>query len=263
VSAWTRRAGGSPYTIDRQQLAESLGFRRASPNSLDSVADRDHVAEFLFAASLIGTHLSRLAEDLIIFANPSFGFVRLDERYSTGSSIMPQKRNPDPLELARGKAGRLIGHLSGLLATLKGLPSGYNKDLQEDKEPLFDAYDTRCSCPPLAGLVETLALDPARMRAALVESMLATDIADYLVMKGIPFRQGHEIAGRVVRLAESKGAPLSDLTLDDYRTLSDVFEADVLAVFDFDAAVARRRLPGGTGDFENQVQRARDWLDAR
>ncbi|RPJ01210.1 MAG: argininosuccinate lyase, partial [Chloroflexi bacterium] len=186
------------------------------------------------------------------------------ERYSTGSSIMPQKRNPDPLELARGKAGRLIGHLSGLLTTLKGLTSGYNKDLQEDKEPLFDAYDTLLILlPPLVGLIETLALDPGRMRAALIESMLATDVADYLVLKGIPFRQGHEIAGRVVRLAESKGAALSALTLDDYHTLSPVFEADVLVIFDFDAAVARRNLPGGTGDFENQVQRARDWLAAR
>ncbi len=250
---------GSPYPIDRQALAESLGFRHASPNSLDAVADRDHVAEFLFAAALIGTHLSRIAEDIIIFANPVFGFVRLDERYSTGSSIMPQKRNPDPLELARGKAGRLIGHLSGFLSTLKGLPAGYNKDLQEDKEPLFDAYDTlTILLPPLVGLIETLTLNPDRMRAALIESMLATDVADYLVMKGIPFRQGHEIAGRVVRLAESKGLPLSALTLDDYRTLSPAFEADVLAIFDFDAAVARRSLPGGTGDFANQVQRARD-----
>jgi argininosuccinate lyase len=252
---------GSPYRIDRQQLAESLGFRRASPNSLDAVADRDHAAEFLFALALLGTHLSRLAEDLIIYAHPSFGFVQLDERYSTGSSIMPQKRNPDPLELARGKAGRLIGHLAGLLATLKGLPSGYNKDLQEDKEPLFDAYDTLIALfPPLIGLVNTLTLNPAAMRAALVESMLATDVADYLVGKGIPFRQGHEIAGRVVRLAEAKGVALSGLTLDDFRRFSDAFAPDVLTLFDFDAAVKRRAILGGTGDFEGQVQRAEVWL---
>jgi argininosuccinate lyase len=255
---------GTPYPIDRQKLAESLGFCRASSNSLDAVADRDHVAESLFTAALIGAHLSRLAEDLIIYANPNFGFVQLDERYSTGSSLMPQKRNPDPLELARGKAGRLIGHLAGLLTTLKGLPSSYNKDLQEDKEPLFDAYDTlMVLLPPLAGLIETLTLNPDRMRAALIESMLATDLADYLVMKGVPFRQAHEIAGRVVRLAESKGVRLSELTMDDYRAISDVFEADVQTVFDFGAAVARRQVIGGPGEVEGQAQRARDWLDAR
>jgi argininosuccinate lyase len=255
---------GTPYPIDRQKLAESLGFCRASSNSLDAVADRDHVAESLFTAALIGAHLSRLAEDLIIYANPNFGFVQLDERYSTGSSLMPQKRNPDPLELARGKAGRLIGHLAGLLTTLKGLPSSYNKDLQEDKEPLFDAYDTlMVLLPPLAGLIETLTLNPDRMRAALIESMLATDLADYLVMKGVPFRQAHEIAGRVVRLAESKGVRLSELTIDDYRAISDVFEADVQTVFDFGAAVARRQVIGGPGEVEGQAQRARDWLDAR
>jgi argininosuccinate lyase len=255
---------GTPYAIDRQRLSRRLGFRGASLNSLDAVANRDHAAEFLFAAALLGTHLSRLAEDLIIFANPALGFVGLDERYSTGSSLMPQKRNPDPLELARGKAGRLIGHLAGLLSTLKGLPSGYNKDLQEDKEPLFDAFDTLMALlPPLTGLIDTLTLYPDRMRAALSESMLATDLADYLVARGIPFREAHRLAGRVVRLAESKGVQLSDLTLDDYRTISDTFQADVQTVFDFDAAVARRKIIGGTGDFEEQVRRARDWLARR
>ncbi|MBN1680618.1 MAG: argininosuccinate lyase [Anaerolineae bacterium] len=255
---------GTPYDIDRQRLAESLGFEAASPNSLDSVADRDHVADFLYALAMIGIHISRLAEDLIIFANPSFGFVRLDERYSTGSSLMPQKRNPDPLELARGKAGRLIGHLSGLLATLKGLPSGYNKDLQEDKEPLFDAYDTLAALlPPLTGLVNTLTMNADRMRAALIESMLATDLADYLVGKGIPFRQAHGLAGQVVRLAEQKRVELSQLTLDDYRSISDVFESDVVKVFDYDAAVARRRASGGTGDTERQITLAESWLKQR
>ncbi len=254
---------GTPYLIDRQALAESLGFRQPSANSLDAVADRDHVAEFLFGMALMGVHLSRLAEDLIVFANPSVGFVQLDERYSTGSSLMPQKRNPDPLELARGKAGRLIGHLAGLLATLKGLPSGYNKDLQEDKEPLFDAFDTLMRLlPPLAGLIATLILKRDRMRAALGEAMLATDLADYLVEKGVPFRQAHGLAGGVVRLAESKRVSLSGLTLEDYRTISDVFDADVQSVFDFDAAVARRQARGGTGDFRDQMQRARDWISA-
>jgi argininosuccinate lyase len=271
VAAWRAKCplgsgalAGTPYPIDRERLARSLGFDRASANSLDAVADRDHIAEFLFALALIGTHLSRLAEDLIIYANPSFGFVRLDERYSTGSSLMPQKRNPDPLELARGKAGRLIGHLGGLLATLKGLPSGYNKDLQEDKEPLFDAFDTlMVLLPPLAGLIDTVTLDRGRMRAALVESMLATDLADYLVDKGVPFRQAHTLAGRIVRLAEEKHVALSALSLDDYRAISDVFEADVQTVFDVDAAVKRRSATGGAGDFVGQVRRAGDWLAQR
>ena len=256
---------GTPYPVDRERLAARLGFTRPSPNSLDAVADRDHVAECLFALALLGTHLSRLAEDLIVYANPALGFVRLDERYSTGSSLMPQKRNPDPLELARGKAGRLIGHLGGFLATLKGLPSGYNKDLQEDKEPLFDAVDTLLALlPALAGLVRTLAINPDRMRAALDEGMLATDLADYLVGKGVPFRRAHGLAGQVVRLAESKGAALSALALDDYRSISDVFEADVLDVFDFDAAVRRRGVvTGGAGDVEGQIAQARTWLTAR
>ncbi len=255
---------GTPYAIDRGRLAERLGFRAPASNSLDAVADRDHVAEFLFAAALIGVHLSRLAEDLIAFANPAFGFVRLDERFSTGSSLMPQKRNPDPLELARGKAGRLAGHLGGLLATLKGLPSGYNKDLQEDKEPLFDAYDTLMALlPPLAGLVRALTLVPTRMRAALDEGMLATDLADYLVGRGVPFRQAHGLAGQAVRLAETRGVLLSALTADDYRMLSDAFGPDVLGVFDFDAAVARRAAFGGTGEVSGQIARARVWLANR
>lgn len=255
---------GTPYAIDRGRLAERLGFRAPASNSLDAVADRDHVAEFLFAAALIGVHLSRLAEDLIAFANPAFGFVRLDERFSTGSSLMPQKRNPDPLELARGKAGRLAGHLGGLLATLKGLPSGYNKDLQEDKEPLFDAYDTLMALlPPLAGLVRALTLVPERMRAALDEGMLATDLADYLVGRGVSFRQAHGLAGQAVRLAETRGVLLSALTADDYRMLSDAFGPDVLGVFDFDAAVARRAAFGGTGEVSGQIARARVWLANR
>lgn len=255
---------GTPYAIDRAALAQALGFTRPSFNSLDAVADRDHVVEFLFAGALIGTHLSRLAEDVIIFANPAVGFVRLDERYSTGSSLMPQKRNPDPLELARGKAGRLAGHLSGLLTTLKGLPSGYNKDIQEDKEPMFDAYDTLQNLlAALAGLVSTLTINADRMRGALIESMLATDLADYLVDKGIPFRQAHNLSGQIVRLAEAKNVALSALTLADYQSVSDVFADDVLSVFDFDAAVARRSAAGGTGDVSSQLVQIRNWLAAQ
>jgi argininosuccinate lyase len=254
---------GTPYAVDRHALAHELGFDAPSENSLHAVACRDHVADFLYFAALLGTHLSRLAEDVIVYANPAVGFVRLDERYSTGSSLMPQKRNPDPLELARGKSGRLIGHVAGLLATLKGLPTSYNKDLQEDKEPLFDAYDTLLDLlPTLAGLVSTLTLVPERMRAALDEGMLATDLADYLVHKGLPFRQAHSLAGRAIRLAETKGVTLSALTLDDYRALSDVFETDVTRVFDFAEAVARRATFGSTGEIAGQLARARVRLAA-
>ena len=254
---------GTPYAVDRPALAQRLGFDAPSENSLHAVAYRDHVVDFLYIAALLGTHLSRLAEDVIIFANPAVGFVRLDERYSTGSSLMPQKRNPDPLELARGKSGRLIGHVAGLLATLKGLPTSYNKDLQEDKEPLFDAYDTLLDLlPALTGLVSTLTLVPERMRAALDEGMLATDLADYLVQQGLPFRQAHNLAGQAIRLAETKGIALSALTLDDYHTLSEVFAADVVRVFDFAEAVARRGTFGSTGEVAGQLVRAQARLDA-
>jgi argininosuccinate lyase len=252
---------GTPYAINRQRLAERLGFRRATANSLDGVSDRDHIAEFLFALTLLGVHLSRLAEDLIVYANPALGFVRLDERYSTGSSLMPQKRNPDPLELARGKAGRTLGNLTGFLATLKSLPTAYNKDLQEDKEPLFDAYDTIMALlPPLVGLIETIQINPDRMKAALDEGMLATDLADYLVERGVPFRQAHGLAGRVVRAAEERGVPLSGVPLDALREISEQFTEDVSAVFDFRAAAARRKAPGGAGDYDGQMRRAEAWL---
>jgi len=238
---------GTPYPIDRNALAVALGFRAASINSLDAVADRDFVADFLHTVALLLAHLSRLAEDLIIYSNPRFGFVTLDERYSTGSSLMPQKRNPDPLELARGKTGRIIGHLAGFLTTLKGLPAGYNKDLQEDKEPLFDACDTlRLLLPVLTALVATLTLHPQRMRAALDEAMLATDLADYLVARGVPFRRAHHLAGQAVRRAEERGVGLSALPLVDYQAIAPEFGPDVYEVFDFDRAVARRRAPGGT-----------------
>ncbi len=238
---------GTPYPVDREALSAALAFERPGANSLDAVSDRDYVCGFLYVAALLMVHLSRLAEDLILFSNPQFGFVTLDERYSTGSSLMPQKRNPDPLELARGKAGRIIGHLTGLLVTLKGLPSGYNKDLQEDKEPVFDTYDTlSLLLPVLAGLIQTLRLHPERMRAALDEAMLATDLADYLVMKGVPFREAHHLAGQLVRLAEQKGCKLSALPLADFQAISNAFEQDVYTVFDFDAAVARRSAYGGT-----------------
>jgi argininosuccinate lyase len=238
---------GTPLNIDRDFLTSELGFHSYSHNSLDAVSDRDYVAETLFIISLLSTHLSRLAEDVIIYSNPAFGFITLNDRYSTGSSLMPQKRNADPMELARGKTGRLIGHLTGFMTTLKGLPSTYNKDLQEDKEPLFDAFDTLdIVLPVVTAIIVTLQLNPDKMRVALSEEMLATDLADYLVSKGMPFRQAHHVAGAAVRTAADQNLTLSELSADDYRHLSTLFDEDVLDVFDFLRSVSLRRAPGGT-----------------
>lgn len=246
---------GTPYPINRHQLTENLGFSRTSPNSLDAVADRDYVSGFLYVASLLMVHLSRLAEDIILYSNPQFGFITIDDRYSTGSSLMPQKRNADPLELARGKSGRIIGHLTGFLTTLKGLPSSYNKDLQEDKEPLFDTYDTLLLLlPVVTALIDTMTLHPEQMRAALDEGMLATDLADYLVLKGIPFRQAHHLAGQTVKLAESEGLTLTQLSLEQYHKVSLDFAEDVYDVLDFDKAVERRNAFGGPAPDAVRVQ---------
>ncbi len=234
---------GTPFPINRFSLIDELGFSNYNSNSLDAVSDRDFVADAMYAMSMIGIHLSRLGEDLILFSNPAFGFVTLDDRYSTGSSLMPQKRNPDPMELARGKAGRLIGNLTGFLTTLKGLPSGYNKDLQEDKEALFDSYDTLMKIlPVVTAVIKTLKLNPDKMRAALDPDMLATDLADYLVLKGMPFREAHHVSGRAVRLAAEQGIKLPELSLESLRVLSDLFDSDVVQVFDFEASVKRREI---------------------
>jgi argininosuccinate lyase len=246
---------GTPLDINREALAGALGFHHPSQNSLDAVSDRDFVADFLYALAMLGNHLSRLAEDLILFSNPAFGFVSLHDRYSTGSSLMPQKRNPDPMELMRGKAGRLIGSLTGFLTTLKGLPTGYNKDLQEDKESVFDSVDTLWALlPVITAVIHTLKVNPDRMRAALDENMLATDLADYLVARGMPFREAHHAAGRVVRLAAERGIKLSQVSLADLQTVSPLFAADVTGVFDFTASVARRKTMGGTAPSAVQTQ---------
>lgn len=256
---------GNTFGIDRQALAEDLGFERISENSLDAVADRDFVAELLFWAALLQTHLSRLSEDLVIYASAEFGFVELDDAYSTGSSIMPQKKNPDPLELARGKTGRMVGHLVALLTTLKGLPSAYDKDLQEDKEPLFDALDTlELELPVLTGVVATLKPRGERMTAALTDELLATDLADYLVRRGVPFRQSHHIVGEVVRVALARGCQLRDLSVADYQAISPHFGNDVAEVLDFRAAIERRNVAGGTAtsSVRAQIQAARASLAA-
>lgn len=238
---------GTAFPIDRPRLAHRLGFAGISANSLDAVSNRDFVVEFLAMAALLGVHLSRLAEQLILFSSAEFGFVRLADAYSTGSSIMPQKKNPDTLELTRGKSGRLIGNLTGFLATLKGLPSSYDKDLQEDKEPVFDAFDTLdIALPVMAGLIRTLELRPERMAAQLEDGLLATELADYLVHQGIPFREAHHLVGQAVRVAEARGVGLTDLTAADLQAISPHFGEDAASVLTVSAALAARAVPGGT-----------------
>ena len=246
---------GCPFPIDRELIREELGFDRVSENSIDAVSDRDWAVELSFAAARIGVHLSRLAEDLVLFGSNEFGFVRLSDGFSTGSSLMPQKRNPDVAELVRGKAGRLIGNLMSLLTVLKGLPTGYNRDLQEDKETLFDSVDTLAVVlPAVAGAVRTAEFQPARIEAALDTQLLATDLADYLVRAGVPFRKAHEAVANVVRLAEERGVVVDGLELDDFRAAHPSFGSDVLDVFSWDRSVEARSASGGTARTAVQAQ---------
>lgn len=239
---------GNALGIDREVLARELGLARVSENSLDAVSDRDFIAEFLFACALLGVHLSRLGEDIVLYSSAEFGFLTLDDAYATGSSLMPQKKNPDAMELARGKAGRLLGDLTTLLTVLKGLPLSYNKDLQEDKEPLFDAVDTLDALlPVMAGAIRTMRVHVDKMRAALDVAMLATDLADYLVRRGVPFREAHRLVGEAVKRAEARGVTLADLSLDEYKQIAPQFDADVSNVFDFAQSLAAREIIGGTG----------------
>ena len=238
---------GCPFPIDREGLRTELGFDRVSENSVDAVADRDWVCDLTYAGAMIGVHLSRLSEDLVLFSSTEFGFVRLSDGYSTGSSLMPQKRNPDVAELARGKSGRLVGNLSTMLTLLKGLPTGYNRDLQEDKEALFDTVDTLdLTLPAVAGALETAAFVPERMRAAMDAQLLATDLADYLVRKGVPFRTTHEVVGHLVRKAETTGVSLSELPIESLQAEHESFEADVSEVFDWVRSADSRDSDGGT-----------------
>jgi argininosuccinate lyase len=247
---------GCPFPVDREYLRESLGFDAVSANSIDAVGDRDWLAELLFVAATLGVHLSRLAEDLILFTSAEFGFVKLSDQYSTGSSLMPQKRNPDAMELARGKAGRLIGGLMATMTLLKGLPTGYNKDLQEDKEALFDAVDTlRTLLPAVTGSISTMTFDATRCAAAIDPAMLATDLADYLVRAGVPFREAHEKIGKLVRAAEELGVPLSDLPRDRFVAVAEQFaNADLKALFDPRKSLESRDNPGGTGPTSVRAQ---------
>jgi argininosuccinate lyase len=239
---------GAAFPIDREALARDLDFARVSPNSLDAVADRDYLIEFLGAAAITGVHLSRLAADLVLWATAEFGFVEFSDAFTTGSSLMPQKKNPDAAELIRGKSGRLVGNLVALLTTLKGLPLSYNSDLQEDKEPFFDSVDTLeailAVLPPLVG---SLAFNTARMREAAAASFsTATDLADYLVAKGLPFREAHEVVGRVVRHALDAGKRLDELTGDELRRFSPLVEDDVKDAIGLDASLRARAVTGGT-----------------
>ena len=254
---------GTTFPVDRQALADALGFSHPSPNSLDAVSDRDFAAEFLFFAALTGVHLSRLAEAVVLYASAEFGFFELSDAYATGSSLMPQKRNPDVFELARGKAGPLIGALTGLLATLKGLPSAYDKDLQEDKLPVFTARDALLAVlPVMAGAVRTLSLRPETMRRAIDAGMLATDLADYLVAKGLPFREAQELTGRAVRLAGEQGKALDALSLGQFQAIAPAFEQDVTKVFQPERSIARRNVSGGTAPsaVRAQIRQARSIL---
>ncbi len=255
---WDARAARSPYGsgalagsslgLDPAAVAADLGFDGPVENSIDGTSARDVVAEFAFVAAMVGVDLSRLAEDVIVWATKEFGFVRLHDAYSTGSSIMPQKKNPDVAELARGKAGRMIGDLTGLLATLKGLPLAYDRDLQEDKEPVFDQVDTLAVLlPAMAGMVATLTFDTARMAELAPQGFsLATDVAEWLVRSGVPFREAHEVAGACVRACEERGIELWDLSADDLAAISPHLTPAVRDVLTVEGSLASRDAVGGT-----------------
>jgi len=258
---------GTSYAIDRQRVADELGFEALSTNSLDAVSDRDYAIEFAAAAALIMVHLSRFAEELVLWSSPRFGFVTIADRFCSGSSIMPQKKNPDIAELVRGKSARVIGHVTALLVLMKAQPLAYNKDNQEDKEPLFDAVDTVADCLAImTDLVATgLVPVPERMRAAASEGFAtATDFADYLVRKGMPFRDAHEAVARAVRHAEARGFDLSALTLADLRLFAPLVDEDIYRVLTLEGSVASRNHPGGTAPAQVRaaVQAARAALDA-
>jgi argininosuccinate lyase len=252
---------GTTFAIDRERVARELGFEALAENSLDAVSDRDFAIEFCACASLIMVHLSRLAEELVLWASPRFGFVRLPDRYCTGSSIMPQKKNPDVPELVRGKSGRVFGSLVALLTLMKGQPLAYNKDNQEDKEPLFDAADTVKACLEVfAGLAADLEPVPDAMRAAALEGhATATDLADYLVRKGVAFRDAHEIVARAVREAERAGVDLAELPLSKLQGFSSKIGPDVKRILTLEGSVAARNHVGGTAPAQvrKAVSRAR------
>jgi argininosuccinate lyase len=258
---------GTDYPIDREGVARELGFDGVCENSLDAVSDRDFAIEFCACAALTMTHLSRLSEELILWMNPRFGFIALADRFCTGSSIMPQKKNPDVPELVRGKTGRVNGHLVALLTLMKGQPLAYNKDNQEDKEPLFDTVDTLTATLRIyADMVGGISVNKEAMRAALLEGYAtATDLADYLVGKGLPFREAHEAVARAVRFAAEKGVDLTQLSVEQLRQFSKLIDTEAIGKLSLEGSVASRDHVGGTAPTQVRaaIARARAWLAAR
>ena len=256
---------GLPYPVDRDFVGRELGFSRVSRNSMDAVSDRDFLLDFQSAAAICMMHMSRMAEELVLWSSDEFAFIRLSEEYTTGSSIMPQKRNPDFAELARGKTGRVYGGLMALLTLMKGLPLTYNRDMQEDKEGFFDTYDTLLATVKIfADMIGKMSIVPERMREAAQGSyVLATDIADYLVAKGMPFREAHGVVARLSRHAVERGVQFQNLTLDEYRGYSELFDKDVLEI-SVDSSVAARDVPGGTafGQVRQAIAEARAELES-
>jgi argininosuccinate lyase len=255
---------GTTHPVAPAVVAEDLGFEAVFANSMDAVSDRDFVLEAVFDGSLIMAHLSRMCEELIIWANPNFGYVKLPDQYSTGSSIMPQKKNPDACEIMRGKTGRVVGDLMGLLVLIKGLPMTYNRDMQEDKEPFFDADRTvSASLGIMADMLRLMVFVPEKMAATVKRGFLnATELADYLAAKGVPFREAHHITGAAVAYAEKKGVGLEDLELTELQEFSGEIGEDVYAVLDYQAAIERRATPGGTGpkSVAAQIGALKEWL---
>ncbi|CAK9797682.1 Argininosuccinate lyase [Anthophora quadrimaculata] len=254
---------GNPFEIDRHMLASELNFHGITWNSMYAVGDRDFVAEFLFWSSLTTIHFSRLCEDLIIYSTEEFDFIRFADKFTTGSSLMPQKRNPDCMELIRGKSGTLLGKCMGFMITLKGIPSTYNKDLQEDKEALFSTFDALNSMLVIvAEALETLEVNNRKCAEALTPNMLATDMAYYLVRKGTPFRQAHHLTGKVVALSESLGLSLCEMNLEQLQTVSEYFQEDVEKIWNFTNSVEQYKVTGGTGTaaLKEQIDHLRTWL---
>ncbi len=255
---------GTTFDIDREYTSEKLGFDRPTENSMDSVSDRDFALEFLSAASICGMHLSRISEEIIIFSSAEFGFIDLSDDFCTGSSIMPQKKNPDMAELIRGKTGRLYGNMISLFTTMKGLPMAYNKDMQEDKKPVFDSADTLVySLEIFAEMFSKMKLNPAKMKkSAAAGFSTATDLADYLVRKGMPFRQAHNVVGKTVAYALSKNKELEDLTLDELKQFSDEVDEDIFAYIMVEKSVDSRNTEGGTAkdSVKRQIKSAREFI---
>lgn len=250
---------GSTIPLDRELIAKRLGFSALSQNSVDAVSDRDFICELLFCLALIGMHLSRLSEDLILWSTSEFGFITFSDDFSTGSSLMPQKKNPDMAELTRGKTGRLYGNLMALLTTMKGLPTAYNRDLQEDKEPLFDSVDTvKDALEVFATMLPALTINVSKMEeAARDPNLLATDLAEYLVKKGLPFREAHEAVGKLVAHALDARIPLNRISVMEMKTISPLFTEDVASVFDVRHSLAQRRAVGAPSPENVAAQLAR------